>query len=136
MPMHKTHTNYTNPTELLTSSQTITTGWVTVGSEIDAKAYNYATVFIKITNTSGVDNRFRVVLETASGESNEYKLPINDSNVADIKVNDDVRELADDATVNQVMGFDIPPGCFLKVQVQAGTGGDSLTSCKHVLSTL
>lgn len=107
---------------LITSAQTLTSGWVNLGSEIKVDKANILTLWFKVDINSSQNFRWRILLKhTASGDS--FQRLIQSPTATVTTVTPEYFELTPDADTNIVEAFNVKGVYSAQIQVQAGTVG-------------
>jgi len=112
------------PTDVITAPQTVTTGWVDCGEEIDVRDFEQLAVFCNVDINAAANFRIRFVGLHTSGDADEYALPILDVQAGVVNVDQEYFELTDDADQKVILylsSLDLIP--YIKVQISAGTAG-------------
>ena len=111
---------------LISVAQFLTDTWVNLGSEIDTRGEDTLGVWINLDINDTLNARMRALAKHELGGTDEYFLPIRTVSAADVKVEDEYIEFANDTDQKMLLevGLDniIP---FVQMQVQAGTVGAS-----------
>lgn len=116
----------TSVVALISVAHLLTGTWTNLGSEIDTRGEDTLGVWINLDINDTLNARMRALAKHESGGMDEYFLPIRTISAADVKVEDEYVEFANDIDQKMLLevGLDniIP---FVQMQVQAGVVGAS-----------
>lgn len=108
--------------ELIESAQTLTAGFVSLGSEVNSRNYRIATLFLDIDINDSEDV---TVQPLSSGESSDFSFPLKTSGTGKILVDALTYEINTDADQKIAISMDVSGIREMSFQVKAGTLGSS-----------
>ena len=108
---------------VVSTGQTVSSGWADFGGEIDVQGYKSMVVWTSLTHYASSNCRVKALAKHATSGADEYELPIKTVSTSDVKVNSLYYELDSDATQKMLLDFDITAVPYVQLQVQAGTVG-------------